>query len=213
MRRHHVFHSRGVGAAQMQDGFNRFHLNPRAREFQTARADARLQITDNRAQPVWHPAQRHPASGTGSVFHKAFDSTTAFAFVRQRFGGNLRGDQRQQFRPTRIAHHQPLIAIATHIAHRDIGQPVGVIDAGFTRHREKIGGQLADGQRQKRHKSDRAAIVKAQLYFEISAKFQITYGFGFGLQQVQKTVEIFGGGVVGTRRADDIDPLEPQLRL
>ena len=64
----HVFHPRGVDAAEVEDGFYRFHLHPRAGEFKAARADAGLQEADHGAQPVWHPAQRHAASGAGGVF-------------------------------------------------------------------------------------------------------------------------------------------------
>jgi DNA-binding transcriptional LysR family regulator len=57
----------------------------------------------------------------------------------------------QRPRPAVVAHDQPLVAIAAHVAHGDVGQAVGVIDAGLAGQREEIGRQLRDRQAQERH--------------------------------------------------------------
>ena len=64
---------RGFLAAQVQHGFDRLHLDPGAGEFQAARADARHQPADQRAQPVRHAAQRQAAGRALDVLQEAGD--------------------------------------------------------------------------------------------------------------------------------------------
>ena len=52
MFRHHVLQPRGVGAAEVEDGLDCFHLYPSPCEFQPARADAGMREADHGQQPV-----------------------------------------------------------------------------------------------------------------------------------------------------------------
>jgi hypothetical protein len=205
---HHVLDPGRVRAPQVENGFDCFHLHPRPCEFQSARADVGLQETDDGAQPVGHSAERHAACG---VFQEAFDGGGAFAFVGQGFERQVRLDQGQQFCAPVVSDNQPLVAIAAHVADSDIGQTVGVIDAGLAGEGEEIGGKLADREGQERDQPRRAAIIEAQFNFEISAEFEVADRVWFGVEQVEEGVEILGRCVVGAGGADDVDTVEAEL--
>lgn len=133
-----LFSLRGVGAAEVEDGLHRFHLHPGEGEFEASGADAGLQVPDDGAQPVGHAAQRHATSGAGGVFYKAFDGGGAFAFVSAGFEVALGLNERQQFCASIIADSQPLVVVAAHAAHGDVGQAVVMIDADFARERNNV---------------------------------------------------------------------------
>ena len=85
--------------------------------------------------------------------------------------------QRDQFFAALVAHQQPLLALPGHIAHGDVRQHVGVIDAGAARQRKKVRRQFRDRQLQKRNQF-RAPVMEAQLDVIVGAEFQIGNGFG-----------------------------------
>ena len=202
-----------MGAAQVKDRLDGLHLDARTGEFEALGAEAGLHDADEGAQPVGHAAKRQAACGAGGVFHEAPDGRHAFAAVGQRGGGEAVFDQRQQVGAARVAHDDPLVTIAAHVAHGDVGKAVGVIDAGLAGHREEIVGKLADGELQERDQPWLAAIVKAQFHFEIGAEFQIADGFWGAVEQVEEGMEVLGRGVVRAGRANDVEGVKAQFSL
>ena len=74
--------------------------------------------------------------------------------------------------------NDPLVAVAAPAAHRDVGAPVGVIDAGFAGGEDESGGKLADGQVQEPDGFGFAAIVEALLPCVVGAKVEMAVGPG-----------------------------------
>ena len=66
-----------------------------------------------------------------------------------------------------VAHQQPLLALADHVADRDVGQHIGVVDAGTAGHRKEVGRQFRQRQLPERY-GPRAAVVIAHLDVTVS---------------------------------------------
>ena len=209
----HVLDPGRMGAAQVQDRLDRLHLDPRAREFQTTWPDAGLQESNNRARPIGHGAQRQTTRRPRGIGQEALDCTHAFALVGQGPLDQPIGNARKHFSTAMVARDDPLIAIPTHVAHRDIGQTIGVIDTGLTRHRKEVAWQFRDRQFQERHEFGRTPIIKAHFHPVVGPKLQVRYRLGLWVEQSQKGMEAFGRGIVRTWRADDIDPAKAKRRL
>ena len=120
--------------------------------------------------------------------------------------------QRQQFLPASVADDQPLLALPCHVAHGDVGQRVGVVDAGAAGQREEVGGELADGELQERDRPA-APIAEAQLHMVIRPELQICDAAGLVGQQGEELVEVLRRRVVGAGRADHKDAVKAEPLL
>ena len=131
--------------------------------------------------------------------------------LRSGLGGDQRvAEKAHELLTALVAHDQPLLAFAAHIADRQITEGIRVVDAGAAGEGKEIPRQLGNRQREKRDQP-LPAIIKAQLDPEIGAELEIGDRLRRGIQQLEEVVEILRGRIIGAGRADDVELLEAEL--
>ncbi len=210
MGRDHPFHLFGLFAAQMQDGFDGLHFHAGAGEFKAAGADFGHQPCHDGADPVGHFAQGEPTGGAGGVFFEAFDGTGAVAFVAGLREADFVGEAVEEVFAARVAHDQPLLAFAAHVADGDVGEAVGVVDASAAGEREEVGGEVRERQFEEGD-FPFCAVCEAEFDVIVSSEFEVGDAIGVIGETTEEVVEILACGVVGTRRADDVEAVEVEL--
>jgi hypothetical protein len=88
----------------MENGLDRLHLDPGARELETARADPRHQPADDRPQQIRHTSQGQATRGPLDVLPKAVYRRGTAAGSTRRSGPNFGAEQVEQFLASFIAY-------------------------------------------------------------------------------------------------------------
>ena len=142
-----------------------------------ARPDPWHQPPDDGAKPVRHAAQREAARCAFHIGHEPLHCIVPLAGAAGGLGVDLSVKQLEKFRTAVVAHQQPLLALSAHVAHGDVGQHIGVVDAGPAGEREEIARQFRDRQLQE---GDLAhpPVAEAQLHVIVGTELEIGDGVG-----------------------------------
>ena len=101
-----------------------------------------------------------------------------------------------------VAHQQPLLTAAAHVANGYVRQRIDVINTGATGERKEIISQVSDRQL-KEGDAPRFSAVEPQLYVKVRHKLQVVNALRVVVEKRQKLVEIFRRGVIRTGCPDN----------
>ncbi len=187
-------------------------ISTRARANSRPRGRSSHQPADEGPQPVRHAAQGQPACRALGVGEEALHRPVPPSGALRRGRHHLVAEEREHPRAPLVAHEDPLVAGAAHVADGDVCEDVRVVDASATRQGEEIRRQLRNRQLQEGHGAS-PAIRVAKLHVIIGPELQIRDRRGIVGEQRQELMEPLRRRVVGARRADDEHVFEAEFGL